>query len=115
MTGKTDKRRLPKPCWTALTIIKFQKTSVIQEENKTILWEPLEDFMKEHSGKTPPVGNENPLNSPVNFDRGARDAFDFLRAGDKLACHGGLGKSTNGSFHSYSTVSSDHGRKVKHL
>ncbi|MCG8618433.1 MAG: radical SAM protein [Desulfobacterales bacterium] len=106
------------------TRVKLGLSFVIQKENKSILWEPLEDFMKEHLSDTTPVRIDNRLNSPVNFDRGAEDLFDFLRAGDKLACHGRLGKTNSGEafeidadgcFHPYAAADQDHRHEVKTL
>lgn len=78
------------------TRIQLGLSFVILEDNKTILWEPLEEFMKENVSENTPVRIDNRLNFPVNLDRDPEDYFDFLRAGDKLACHGRLGKSTSG-------------------
>ena len=78
------------------TRIKLGLSFVILEKNSTILWEPLEDFMKEHVGGDTPIRIDNRMSFPVNFDRGSEDFFDFLRTGDELTCHGRLGKTTPG-------------------
>ncbi len=77
------------------TRVKLGLSFVILEENNHILWETLEVFMKEHVGEETAIRIDNRMSFPVDYTQEPGDFFDFLRAADKLACHGRMGNRSS--------------------
>ena len=74
------------------TRIKLGLSFVILEQNQSILWTPLEAFLKEIGEEGIAVRIDNRLTFPVSLRCRQGDFFDFLRNTDKLACHGQRGR-----------------------
>ena len=74
------------------TRIKLGLSFVILEQNQSILWSPLEAFLREIGEDTVAVRIDNRLTFPVSLRCRQGDFFDFLRNTDKLACHGQRGR-----------------------
>ncbi len=77
------------------TRVKLGLSFVILEENQHILWETLEEFMKKHVGEETAIRIDNRMSFPVGMSQEPGDFFDFLRAADKLACHGRMGNKSS--------------------
>ncbi|MCG8637637.1 MAG: radical SAM protein [Desulfobacterales bacterium] len=77
------------------TRVQLGLSFVILEENQHILWDNLEVFMKERVGEETAIRIDNRMSFPVDYSRESGDYFDFLRAADKLACHGRIGDTSS--------------------
>ena len=75
------------------TRIKLGLSFVILEENKNILLNSLEQFLREPGNQGIAMRIDDRISFPVTLRDGRGDFFDFLRNTDKLACHGRLGRN----------------------